>query len=170
MFSLWHFVCIRTPEGLAELPARPRGICGGMEHTQRASKGHRAQDTPTDVTHGSRMSEDRKGSRAALSGQVGVRQRMSGVNQGGHPGGSFWSQREAAWQSESFFPRRLPGCESKQRAVWSGPPCVTGGRAAGPPQASGQTPHLEPRMMSPHLSHSRRGKYNMGNICSSSRE
>lgn len=55
VFSLWHFVCGRTPEGLAKLPAALGGVHVGTKHTQRA-----AEPGTAEGRHGSRVSEDRK--------------------------------------------------------------------------------------------------------------
>lgn len=57
VFSLWHFVCGRTPEGLAQLPAALGGVQVGTKHTQRAAEPGTAE---AEGRHPSRVSEDRK--------------------------------------------------------------------------------------------------------------
>lgn len=57
VFSLWHFVCIRTQEGLAKLPTVLGGICVGMKHTQRVAEPRTAE---AEVRCWSKVSEDRK--------------------------------------------------------------------------------------------------------------
>lgn len=50
----------------------------------------------------------REGLRGGLSMQAGVRHGMGWGQPGGLPGGGFWSQREAVWQPENFFPSTDP--------------------------------------------------------------